>query len=81
MSIRQAVFKISCSQAIVNGRTDRQTDGQGHSIIRPVYRLAYKKSVNVEINLTIENRKCKKYKYTVLKTDKSEKMYHIQGFI
>ena len=32
-SIRQAVFKMSCSQAIVNGRTD----GQGHSIIHPVF--------------------------------------------
>ena len=38
-SIQQA--HISRSQAIVNGRTDRQTDrrtdGQGHSIICPVY--------------------------------------------
>ena len=36
--IRQAVFKISRSQAIVGGRTD----GQGHSIIRDVFRRAYK---------------------------------------
>ena len=49
-SIRKAVFKISCSQAIVDGWTDRWTDGrtdgrtygQGHSIIRPVFRRAYK---------------------------------------
>ena len=38
-SIRKAVFKISRSQAIVDGRTDRQ----GHSIIRPVFQRAYKK--------------------------------------
>ena len=44
--IRQAVFKISRSQAIVDGRTDRRLDGQGHSIIRPVFQRAYKKRVN-----------------------------------
>ena len=33
-SIPLAVFKISRSQAIVDGRTDGPKDGQGHSIIR-----------------------------------------------
>ena len=37
-SIRQAVFKISRSQAIVDRRTAGQTDGQGHSIIRRAYK-------------------------------------------
>ena len=35
-SIPLAVFKISRSQAIVDGRTDGPTDGQGHSITRDV---------------------------------------------
>ena len=43
-SIPQAVFKISRSQANVDGRPDAPTDGQGRSIIRPVFRRAYKKS-------------------------------------
>ena len=42
-SIRQAVFKISRSQTIVDGRTDEQ----GHSIIHPVFRWAYKTIENV----------------------------------
>ena len=41
-SIPQEVFKISHSQAIVDRRTDGQTDGQGQSIIRLVFRRAYK---------------------------------------
>ena len=49
-SISQAVFKISCSQAIVDGRTDgrpdRRPDGQGHSTICPVFRRAYKNDEN-----------------------------------
>ena len=44
-SIRQAVFKILRSQAIVDGRTDGQTDRQGHSIIRPIFWRAYKKPI------------------------------------
>ena len=45
-SIRQVVFKISRSQAIVDGRTEGRpngpTDGQGHSIKHPVFRRAFK---------------------------------------
>ena len=47
-SIWQAVFRLSRSQAIVNGWTDGRTDGQGHTIIRPVFRRAYKKPYNTK---------------------------------
>ena len=58
--IRQAVFKISRSQAIVDRRTARQTDGQGHSIIRPVFRRAYKKTTRTNYLFTFEN-----YRYVI----------------
>ena len=49
--IREAVFKISRSQAIVDGWTAGPTDGWtdrlGHSIIRPVFPRAYKMFLNL----------------------------------